>query len=80
MFQTCKFQHVQEQRTWCYSGICKRTLVRAASMDPLAVVEAQLGSVESWPSYVLRFMFMLEPNSCNEEGSSVYIREQRKTE
>ena len=32
-------------------------------MDPLAVVEAQLGSVDSWPSYVLRLMFMLEPNS-----------------
>ena len=32
-------------------------------MDPLAVVEAQLGSVDSWPPYVLRLMFMLEPNS-----------------
>ena len=31
-------------------------------MDPLAVV-AQLGSVDSWPPYVLRLMFMLEPNS-----------------
>jgi len=31
-------------------------------MDPLAVVEAQLGSVDSWPPYVLRLMFMLEPN------------------
>ena len=31
-------------------------------MDPLAVVEAQLGSVDSWQSYVLRLMFMLEPN------------------
>jgi len=33
-------------------------------MDPLAVVEAQLGSVDIWPSYVLRLVFMLEPNSC----------------
>ena len=49
MFQTCKFQQVQERRTRCYSGIRKRTLVRAASMDPLAVVEVQLGSVDSWP-------------------------------
>ena len=32
-------------------------------MDPLAVVEAQLGSVDSWPPYVLRLVFMLEPNS-----------------
>ena len=32
-------------------------------MYPLAVVEAQLGSVDSWPPYVLRLMFMLEPNS-----------------
>ena len=32
-------------------------------MDPLAVVEAQLGSVDSWPPYVLRHMFMLEPKS-----------------
>ena len=32
-------------------------------MDPLAVVEAQLGSVDSWPPYVLRLMFMLETNS-----------------
>ena len=31
-------------------------------MDPLAVVKAQLGSVDSWPPYVLRLMFMLEPN------------------
>ena len=38
-------------------------MVRAASTDPLAVVEAQLGSVDSWPPYVLRLMFMLEPNS-----------------
>ena len=32
-------------------------------MDPLAVVEAQLGTVDSWPSYVLRLMFIIEPNS-----------------
>ena len=31
-------------------------------MDPLAVVEAQLSSVDSWPPYVLRLMFMLDPN------------------
>jgi len=31
-------------------------------MDPLGVIEAQLGSVDSWPPYVLRLMFMLEPN------------------
>ena len=31
-------------------------------MDPLAVVEAQLGSVYNCPPYVLRLMFMLEPN------------------
>jgi hypothetical protein len=30
-------------------------------MDPLAVVEAQLGSVDSWPSYALRLLFMLDP-------------------
>ena len=47
----------QKRRTWFQSVICKRLLVRAASMDPLAVVEAQLGSVDSWPSYVLRYMF-----------------------
>ena len=38
---------------------CKRLLIRAASflmMDPLAVVEAKLGSVDSWPSYVLRYV------------------------
>ena len=43
MFDTCRFQQVQERRTWCRSVIYKRTLVRAASMDPFAVVEAQLG-------------------------------------
>ena len=32
-------------------------------MDPLAVVETQLSSVDSWPPYVLRLMFMLGPNS-----------------
>ena len=31
--------------------------------EPLDVVEAQLGSVDSWPSYVLRYMFLFEPNS-----------------
>jgi hypothetical protein len=30
-------------------------------MDPLAFVEAQLGIADSWPPYVLRLMFMLEP-------------------
>jgi hypothetical protein len=30
-------------------------------MDPFAAVEAQLGSVDSWPPYVLRLMFMLNP-------------------
>ena len=29
-------------------------------MDPLAVVEAQIGSVDSWPPYVLGLMFVLE--------------------
>ena len=33
------------------------------TMDPLAVVEAQLGSVDIWPSYVLRYMSLLEPNA-----------------
>ena len=32
-------------------------------MDPLAVVEAQLGIVDIWPSYVLSDMFLWEPNS-----------------
>jgi hypothetical protein len=41
--------------------MCKMALVRAASTDPLAVVEAQLGSVDSWPPHVLRFMFILKP-------------------
>ena len=39
----------------------KRPMVRAAAaMDPLAVVEAQLGIVDIWQSYVLRYMFLLE--------------------
>ena len=33
------------------------------AMDPLAVVEAQLGIVDIWPSYVLRDMILWEPNS-----------------
>ena len=41
--------------------MCKMALVRAASTDPLVVVEAQLGSVESWPPHVLRFIFILKP-------------------
>ena len=32
-------------------------------MDPLAVVEAHVVSVDSWAPDVLRLMFMLEPNS-----------------
>ena len=43
--------------------IYKRTLLRTASMDPLAVVEAQLGRVGRWTPYVLRLMLMLELNS-----------------
>ena len=35
----------------------KRLLVRASSMNPLAVLEAQLGIVDILPSYVLREMF-----------------------
>ena len=35
----------------------KRLLVRASSMNPLAVLEAQLGIVDILPSYVLRDMF-----------------------
>jgi hypothetical protein len=31
-------------------------------MDPLAVVEAHVVSVDSWAPDVLRLMFMLEPN------------------
>jgi len=32
-------------------------------MNPLAVVEAQLGIVDIWPPYVLRYMFLSEPIS-----------------
>jgi hypothetical protein len=32
-------------------------------MDTLAVVEAQLVTVDIWPSYVLRDMFLWDPNS-----------------
>ena len=32
-------------------------------MDQLAVVKAHLGIVDIWPSYILRHMFLLEPNS-----------------
>jgi hypothetical protein len=49
-------------------------------MDLLAVVEAQLGSVDSWPLYVLRHVYARAQFTCNEEGSNVYVREQRKTE
>ena len=50
-----------------YGCQTKRLLVRPASFlmmsDPLAVLEAPLGSVDSWPSYVLGYMFLLQPNS-----------------
>ena len=49
-------------------------------MDPLAVVEAQLGSIDSWPSYVLRHIYAEAQFTRKKEGSSVYVREQRKTE
>ena len=42
--------------------MCKMALVRATSTDTLAVVEAQLGSVDSWSPHVLWFMFILKPN------------------
>ena len=42
--------------------MCGMALVRAASTDSLGVVEAQLGSVDSWPPHVLRFMFFLKAN------------------
>ena len=31
-------------------------------MDPLAVVEEKLGSVDSWPTSVIMYMFYEEPN------------------
>jgi hypothetical protein len=36
-------------------------------MDPLAVVEAQLGSVDSWPPYVLRHVYAGAHFTCNEK-------------
>ena len=61
MFQANMFQHDQERRILCWSVICKTALVWSASMDPLAVVEAQLGSVDSWSEYKLTRMFILKP-------------------
>ena len=49
-------------------------------MDPFAVVEAQLGSEDSCPPYVLRLMFSARAQfTGNEEASSVYVREKRKS-
>jgi hypothetical protein len=58
---------MQEFRRVKFEGLGVRmSYVRgraATAMDPLAVVEAQLGIVDIWPSYVLRDMFVWEPNS-----------------
>ena len=43
--------------------MCKMALVRAASTDPLSVVESHLGSVDSWPPHVLWFMCIPKSNS-----------------
>jgi hypothetical protein len=32
-------------------------------MDPLSEVEERVGAVETWPSYIIRHMFMDEPNA-----------------
>ena len=32
-------------------------------MDPIAVVEAKIGSVDRSPSFALKLMFMMDPNS-----------------
>ena len=42
-------------------------------MDPLAVVEAHLGSVDSWTPYAFRLMFMLEPNSRGMKKVAVFM-------
>jgi len=62
----CKFPWGKGEGYCFLDVIRKRLLVPAESfsmMDPLAVVEAQLGSADSWPSYELRYMLLLEPNS-----------------
>ena len=38
----------------------RRVVAAAAAMDPLAVVEEKLGSVDRWPSCVLTDMFYEE--------------------
>jgi hypothetical protein len=32
-------------------------------MDSLSLVEERVGAVETWPSYIIRHMFMDEPNA-----------------
>ena len=49
-------------------------------MDPIAVVEAQLGNVDSWPPFVLRHVYAGAQFMFNEEVISVYVREKSKTE
>ena len=39
----------------------KRIASLAAAMDPLAVVEEQLDSIETWPTSVIKDMFSSDP-------------------
>ena len=50
----------------------KRRASLAAAIDPLAVVEEQLGNIETWPTSVITDMLSSE---CYEEGCSIFVRE-----
>jgi hypothetical protein len=37
-------------------------------LDPLEAVEVLLGPIESWPTYIIRHMFVEDPNVRNTEN------------
>jgi len=45
-------------------------------MDPLRAAEDVLGDVESWPTYVIYHMFVVEPNtiSVNKVAAFIYCK------
>ena len=42
-------------------------------MDPLRAVEDTLGDVESWPTYIIYNMFLVEPNTISVKKVAAFM-------
>jgi hypothetical protein len=42
-------------------------------MDPLSLIEERVGDVESWPTYIIRHMFVDEPNARTVKNFATFV-------